>query len=98
MLDYMNQCNGHGDPNTSTGKCECYSGYHGADCSVKPTSLSSNPSTSHTITGQRWTYYKVPAGESFTLSVTSDLGVDLYVKTGGDEIPDTVNFDSVTKN
>lgn len=40
MCDYMNDCTGHGKCDESTkGQCVCNSGWFGADCSVKLSSL-----------------------------------------------------------
>ena len=98
MLDAMNQCNGNGNPNTSTGKCECNSGYYGADCLTTVTQLKDQDNHSKSADGARWYYFGVPEGESFDLSVSADLGVDVFVKLGTDTIPDNANFDAVVKN
>ena len=100
MCKYMNDCYGNGSCN-SYGKCECKSGYYGADCSTTVTNLSSASGNkdSQSVTASRWYYYKVPAGSGdFTFTVSSDRDVSLYVRKGDTDLPDTVTFDAVVKD
>lgn len=51
------------------------------------------------MTASRWFYYSVPADtDSFEITVSSDLGLSVYVRKGNTELPDPVNFDAVVKN
>ena len=77
MCKYMDDCNGNGDCN-SYGKCECNTGFYGADCSSTATDLTTvdGNTQSESVTGNRWFYYVLPEDiGDVTLNVTSDRAV-----------------------
>ena len=101
MCKYMNDCYGNGDCN-SYGKCECDTGFYGADCSATVVDLTVQQGYSaeeKDVKSSRWFYYSVPAGTGdYQLSVTSDRDVSVYIRKGAIDLPDTVNFDAVVKD
>lgn len=100
MCTYMNDCNGNGSCN-KYGKCECTSDFFGADCSTSVTALASagTKSDEQTFTASRWFYYSVGADQGdYSVSVTSDRNVSVYVMKGSSTLPDTINFDSFIKD
>jgi len=51
------------------------------------------------VNGSRWLYYFVPAyADDFILTVTSDRPVSVYIRKGGIELADSVNFDFLIKS
>ena len=100
MCGFMNNCNGNGVCN-SYGKCQCSSGFFGADCSTQVTDMTKMETNSADIkvSGSRWLYYLVPANAGdFDLKVSSDRPISIYIRKGEIELPDSVNFDLLIKS
>jgi len=89
-------CSGHGDC-TSSGLCQCNSGYAGLNCSLPVVSLSSGA----TLTGLQvalngWNYYALSVVNSSFVSVgikeTSTIGY-LWLFTSKGQMPDLRNYE-----
>ena len=97
MCSYMKDCHGNGKCN-SHGKCECRTGFFGADCSTKITDVSSFKVSQaiETVKSSKWSYYSMPAtaDADYTLTISSDRPVEVYLKQGiSQDLPDGVNYD-----
>ena len=92
MCSYMNDCSGNGDCN-SYGKCECKSGFFGADCSTQITEMSSlaEGHSSESVKASKWHYYSMPANTEtdYQVTVSADRPVEIYLKKGvTQDLPD----------
>lgn len=98
MLSAMDNCGDHGSGSLSTGKCTCDAGWFGADCATWVNDLVDLESDSKTLVGSRWYYYKVPSSDSFSVQISSDQALEVYVRGGLEAIPDFWEFDFLAKN
>jgi hypothetical protein len=97
MCNYMQDCNGNGSCSSSTGLCECKTGYFGADCSVQVSEFENHSTAMQKVSesgvkGKRWTYFAVPAmtnTELYTATIESiSVPFDVYIRKGLSSIPD----------
>lgn len=51
---FMNDCSNHGSCSSSTGQCECDTGFLGTDCSIEPIILTSTTSESFSTSLTKW--------------------------------------------
>lgn len=89
---HLNNCNAQGE--LKNVRCQCYTGFYGADCSIAPDN--SIPATVELFPRQ-WSYYAIDsASEEIQISVSSqDNIIHLYSKVG--DSPSRSRFDGLLK-
>lgn len=86
MCTFMNKCNNNGNCDTDTGKCTCFEGFKGADCSEQVEVLTNDYRSSIKINGTQWVYYQfnenLQPGEEFVLTLSSTAALDIFISAG----------------
>lgn len=55
--------------------------------------------TSVTVNASRWFYYSIPQNSGdFSLSISSDRELSVYIRKGESDLPDAVSFDSLVRD
>ena len=89
----MNNCNEHGTCNTSTGQCECNSGYKFADCSKEVMDLSDAYSADEAPHGPMWYTMQYSGSKSSTLYLTPNITSDIYILKDSKGDPNNFVYD-----
>jgi len=96
---YMNYCSGHGTCSQTNGECICDKNWAGADCGERVYKLTAFFNRKWIIDGAQWTYFSYDESlfynENYTLSLTSDRPMDIYMTAGpiSQAQPTEFNFD-----
>ena len=89
----MNNCNGNGTCNTSTGQCECNSGFKFADCSKAVMDLSDGDDVDVELHGPMWFTMQYSGSKSSKLYLTPNITSDIYILKGSKNDPNNFVYD-----
>lgn len=88
MCDFMENCSGHGNCDLLTGKCLCEQDWLGPDCSTQ--AHDTKNFKARDIQNTHWFYFRKESEPSFDIEVLAENAlVDIYIKFGQDELPNT---------
>lgn len=83
----MNSCSGHGSCDQVTGQCACDAGWKSADCSMETKVLVDGYRAGRVHEGPKYHSFTKEGNARATLSLFSDLKMDVYVSKGSTSDP-----------
>jgi len=84
--ELMNNCSGHGTC-AANGQCTCDAGWKSADCSMQTKILTNGYKAGKVHTGPKYHSFTKTGSKPATLTLISDLPMDVYVSKGSSADP-----------